>query len=102
MSEDDHSANQLANSKEENSGPSPEDSKDEEGYQTPTSEESKIPKVVISCPPPPPKKRKRLLLNGKSIKQPRLHVLSSADLEVVFKPFDAISKAAPPPSPPPA
>ncbi|KAK4441237.1 hypothetical protein Salat_0458600 [Sesamum alatum] len=54
---------------EERSGPRPELEDIEEGYQTPTSEEHKIPAVVLSCPPPAPKKRKRLSSRAKKVQR---------------------------------
>lgn len=37
----------------------------EEGYETPTSEEHRIPPVNYDSPPPAPRKRKRLLVDAK-------------------------------------
>lgn len=77
----------------------------EEGYQTPTSEEHRIPPVCLDRPPPAPKKRvfeerrnssrkvrRRLFFEDRELKS----LLAVADLVVSFS-----SMAAPPPPPPP-
>lgn len=76
----------------------------EEGYQTPTSEEHRIPPVCLDRPPPAPKKRvgeerrnssrkvrRRLFFEDKELKS------LLADLVVSLS-----SMAAPPPPPPPS
>ncbi|KAL3620140.1 hypothetical protein CASFOL_035052 [Castilleja foliolosa] len=65
---------------------------DDDGYHTPTSEEYKIPAVVLSCPPPPPRKRRRLVLMRASDLQKRLDqvventiIIKEEDLDFLFR-----------------
>ncbi|GER55620.1 protein phosphatase 2A regulatory B subunit family protein [Striga asiatica] len=66
----------------------------DDGYKTPTSEEHKIPAVVLSCPPPAPKRRKRLVLRKPADLQKQLDrgvddektiVIREADLDYLLK-----------------
>lgn len=69
----------------------------EEGYETPTSEEHKIPPVRLSFPPPAPKKRKRLFVERR-ISVGKVVFVEEMELESFF---DLLESQSRPPSPPP-
>ncbi|KAG6436130.1 hypothetical protein SASPL_101014 [Salvia splendens] len=72
----------------------------EEGYETPTSEEHKIPPVCLRCPPPAPKKRTRILMdNNRRIRNWKL-MLSGELLDVEFQSF-LLLRSQPQPQPQP-
>ncbi|KAL1544095.1 hypothetical protein AAHA92_20991 [Salvia divinorum] len=58
----------------------------EDGYETPTSEEHKIPPVCLRCPPPAPKKRTRILMDNRRFRNWKL-MLSDALLDGEFQSF---------------
>lgn len=62
--------------------PKQEEEDIEEGYQTPTSEEHKIPKVDLSRPPPAPRRKRPV--NG-AVTEDNIVILSRAQLESLFR-----------------
>lgn len=96
MSEEDSSTNRR-DSDEENKGVE----EIEDGYQTPTSEEHKIPPVTCT-PPPAPKKRKRLFVerrvNIRKVEAFDGRIVGEEELESFFKLI--APRPPPPPSPP--
>ncbi|KAI3461352.1 hypothetical protein Pfo_018015 [Paulownia fortunei] len=87
----------------ENSGPKTELENIDEGYETPTSEEHKIPAVVLSCPPPAPKKRQRLFMDGKKLQKigvvESTIIIEEEELELFFQSFAEESRVPPAPGP---
>ncbi|KAL2239886.1 cyclin-dependent protein kinase inhibitor SMR3-like [Sesamum indicum] len=82
---------------EERSGPRPELEDIEEGYQTPTSEEHRIPAVVLSCPPPAPKKRKRLSSHVKKVHRLELFqtVILDEDVRLILESIEMQTRVPP-------
>ncbi|KAH6836715.1 hypothetical protein C2S53_007372 [Perilla frutescens var. hirtella] len=109
MSDDHHSTNQEKSDqdakKQENSGLNSGLEEIEEGYQTPTSAEHRIPPVDLDCPPPAPKRRKRLFSDTRTLRKVELRKdwLVEGELDSFFDMFVRKSTVAPPSrQPPPA
>ncbi|KAL7084896.1 hypothetical protein ACP275_14G250100 [Erythranthe tilingii] len=76
----------------------------EEGYQTPTSEEHRIPPVDLSRPPPAPKKRRRREIYHRRSKAPNavdesVMIRIKAELELFFQSCDKQSRVQSKPGP---
>ncbi|PIN21267.1 hypothetical protein CDL12_06032 [Handroanthus impetiginosus] len=77
----------------------------DEGYQTPTSEEHKIPGIVWSCPPPPPRKRRRLFLHNKKFDKLSLFdspIILDHEIQMFFQSFHVESRVSPRSKPSPS
>ncbi|XP_057781882.1 cyclin-dependent protein kinase inhibitor SIM-like [Salvia miltiorrhiza] len=74
----------------------------EDGYETPTSEEHRIPPVCLDCPPPPPRKRKRFFMDRRiSIGKVVLRGSRIVEEEELESFFELLESQSPPPPPPP-
>ncbi|KAL9143450.1 hypothetical protein ABFS82_14G237500 [Erythranthe guttata] len=78
----------------------------EEGYQTPTSEEHRIPPVDLSHPPPPPRKRRRRVTCHRRSRAPNaaeavdeIMIRIKAELELFFQSCDKQSRVQSEPGP---